>query len=69
MFERTHLGNRTRFFHPNGTSMQRLEEGFSYFEEWAIEIEKNKGFETGVDCKQFMSWQVCVHMYISVHST
>ena len=73
IFERTLLGNHTRFFRTNGTGMQHLEEGFSYFEEWAREVADNKGFDNGINCKQFISWQVflpffCFTIFFNLHS-
>lgn len=38
--------------------MQRLEKGFSYFLEWADELVINGKFESGVDSKKFIAWQV-----------
>ena len=39
--------------------MQRLEDGFSYFKEWAYELKKSGEFNSGVESKVFISWQVC----------
>ena len=58
IFERTLLGKKTRIFQPDGSSMQRLEKGFSYFLEWADELVINGEFESGVDSKKFIAWQV-----------
>ena len=41
--------------------MQRLQKGFSYFADWGQEIFKNGGFDSGVDNKHFISWQVHWH--------
>ena len=59
IFERTLLGKKTRFFQVDGTGMQRLEDGFSYFKEWAYELKKSGEFNSGVESKVFISWQVC----------
>ena len=66
IFERTILGRKTRIFKPDGLGIQRLNQGFSYFEEWAEELVKAGRFECGVECKDFLSWQVglintCMH--------
>ena len=58
IFERTLLGNKTRIFRHHGTGMQRLEKGFSYFREWAEELVEGGAFDSGVDSKQFLAWQV-----------
>ena len=58
IFERTLLGRKTRFFQFDGTGMQRLEDGFSYFKEWAYELKKSGEFDSGVESKVFLSWQV-----------
>ena len=69
IFERTLLGRKTRVFKPDGLSIQRLNQGFSFFEEWAEELVVNGSFECGVDSKEFISWQVCrsyvqyIHLY------
>lgn len=57
IFERTLLG-KTRIFYHDGSGMQRLEKGFSYFREWAEEHIQNGAFNTGVDSKEFIAWQV-----------
>lgn len=59
IFERTLLGKKTRIFQPDGTGMLRLDKGFSYFQDWAQEIVDGGVFESGVDSKQFIAWQVC----------
>ena len=38
IFEKTLLGTKTRIFQPDGTGIQRLNQGFSYFKEWAEEL-------------------------------
>ena len=58
IFERTILGQKTRIFQPDGSGIKRLDQGFSYFEEWAEELVKAGSFECGVECKDFISWQV-----------
>ena len=65
IFERTLLGKKTRIFQPDGSSMQRLENGFSYFLEWADELVVNGEFESGVDSKKFIACQVrgCDYVY------
>lgn len=62
IFERTLLGTKTRIFRPGGTGMQRLEKGFSYFREWAEALISSGAFNTGVENKQFIAWQV-LYMY------
>lgn len=59
IFEKTLLGRKTKIFDPHGSGIQRLNEGFSYFEEWAEELDENGCFDDGVECKSFISWQVC----------
>jgi hypothetical protein len=59
IFERTLLGKKTRIFQPDGSSMQRLEKGFSYFREWADELVEKGEFDSGVESKKFIAWQVC----------
>ena len=59
IFERTLLGKKTRIFQVGGTGLQRLEKGFSYFQEWVLELLDNGVFDTGVDSKYFIAWQVC----------
>ena len=49
IFERTLLGKKTRIFQQDGTGMQRLDKGFSYFREWAQELVDIGVFESGVD--------------------
>ena len=58
IFEKTLLGRKTRIFQPDGISIQRLDQGFSYFEEWAEELYVGGSFSGGVDCKGFIAWQV-----------
>lgn len=58
IFERTLLGDKTRIFQTGGSGIQRLEKGFSFFADWAQEIYKNGGFKSGIDNKNFISWQV-----------
>lgn len=61
MFEKTLLGTKTKIFNPQGLAIQRLNEGFSYFEEWAEKLDSDGCFEDVVDCKSFISWQVCMY--------
>ncbi len=58
IFEKTLLGSKTRIFDPEGTGIQRLEEGFDYFREWAKELVDFREFEDGVESKKFIAWQV-----------
>ena len=58
IFERTLLGKKTRIFRVDGAGMQRLNKGFVYFKECAEELIKNDKFQTGMDSKQFIAWQV-----------
>ena len=61
IFEKTLLGTKTKIFNPQGLAIQRLNEGFSYFEEWAEKLDSDGCFEDVVDCKSFISWQVCMY--------
>ena len=40
---------------------QRLNEGFSFFEEWAENLHGAGCFDVGVECKKFISWQVATY--------
>lgn len=60
LFERTLLGSKTRFFHAEGTGIQRLDEGFQYFRDWAEELVSSGEFGDGVESKKFIAWQVRV---------
>ena len=43
-------------FCPDGTGVQRLNEGgYDYFCEWAEELVKAGEFDSGVDCRYFIS--------------
>lgn len=68
IFERTLLGNKTRIFKPDGLSIQRLDQGFSFFEEWAEELIVDGSFGSGVDCRNFISWQVHI-INLIIHIT
>ena len=71
IFERALLGTRTRIFMSDGTAIQRLDEGFSYFKEWSDDL-TTSGFGNGVDSPHFISWQVTMCIMIkhcaTVHS-
>ena len=56
----TLLGSKTRFFCAEGTGIQRLNEGFQFFWDWAEELVVSGAFHDGVDSKKFIAWQVCV---------
>ena len=56
----------TCIFQPGGTGMQRLDKGFSYFQEWAQELVDSGAFESGVDRKLFITWQVCVNHVVHI---
>jgi len=58
IFERTLLGKKVRVFTAEGTSMQRLEEGFQFFTEWAEELVSSGAFDSGVESELFLAWQV-----------
>ena len=58
IFERTLLGRKTRICQSDGTSIQRLDKGYSYFEEWAQELIENGAFDNSVDSTHFIAWQV-----------
>lgn len=58
IFERTMLGNQVRIFYHGGPAIQRLNEGFAYFEEWAEELIDSGAFNNGVSTESFLSWQV-----------
>ena len=60
IFEQTLLGSKTRFFDYEGTGIQRLDEGFQYFKDWAEELVSSGEFDDGVDSKRFIVWQVCI---------
>lgn len=64
IFERTLLGKKTRFFSPSGTGMQHLDDGFAFFKQWCEELRSSGEFDSGVDSKHFLSWQVCVYNYV-----
>lgn len=66
MFERTLLGKKTRIFQSDGTGMQRLEKGFSYFQQWADELVESGEFESGVDSRKFIAWQVHIQDFTCV---
>ena len=53
IFERTLLGRRTRIFQPEGTAMQHLQKGFSFFKEWAEELIESGVFQAGVESRKF----------------
>ena len=58
MFETTLLGRKTRVFTADGTAIQRLEQGFSYFKDWSDGLIAQGEFDHGVDSPHFISWQV-----------
>ena len=58
IFEQTLLGSSVCVFDSSGTTIQRLDEGFEYFEEWAAELIDSGVFDEGVSSEQFLSWQV-----------
>lgn len=58
IFERTLLGTKVRVFNAEGTAIQRLSEGFAYFEEWTEELIDSGVFDNGVSTELFLSWQV-----------
>lgn len=54
LFEKSILGQRVRVFDVNGTTIQRMREGFKFFADWAEESHK------GDDKQLFLAWQVCL---------
>ena len=64
IFEKMLLGRKTRIFYAEGRSIQRLDEGFAYFREWADELIARGSFNGGVDSKDFIAWQVHVHVHV-----
>ena len=66
IFERTLLGTKTRIFMADGTAIQRLDEGFSYFKEWSENLRSLGVFGSGVDSSHFISWQVCINSAIII---
>ena len=44
LFERSIIGKKVRVFNVNGTTMQRMSEGFNFFADWAKENDDNKSF-------------------------
>ena len=54
MFERSLLGKHVRVFNSEGSTIQRMKEGFQYFVVWSLEhLQEGK-----CDTKHFISWQV-----------
>ena len=53
LFEKSILGQRVRIFDPNGSTIQRMENSFNFFAQWAREKPLDE-----VDSRQFLSWQV-----------
>lgn len=66
IFERTLLGSKTRFFHAEGTGIQRLDGGFQYFWDWAEQLVSAGEFMDGVHNTKFIAWQV--HTYVLIHN-
>ena len=69
IFERSILGKKVRVFDANGTTLQRMEEGFMFFSKWAKENQ-----DEDEDRKSFLAWQVSildlgmsVYIYRMVH--
>ena len=60
IFEKTLLGKKTRIFCAKGRGIQRLDEGFAYFREWADGLVKCGSFNGGVDSKDFIALQVVI---------
>ena len=60
IFEKTLLGRKTRIFCAKGRSIQRLDEGFAYFREWADGLVKCGSFNGGVDSNDFIALQVVI---------
>lgn len=59
IFERTLLGKKTRIFNIDGYGMQRMEDGFAFFEAWCKHLKQGGEFSNGaVESKVFLSWQV-----------
>ena len=67
MFEMTLLGSKTRFFCAEGTGIQRLNEGFQFFWDWAEELVVSGAFHDRVDgVDRKTAWQVCVFLMPTV---
>ena len=66
IFEKTLFGRKTRIFYAESRSIERLDEGFAYFREWADELVERGSFNGGVDSKDFIAWQVHVFVYVCV---
>ena len=49
LFERSIIEKKVRVFNVNGTTMQRMSEGFNFFADWARENDDNKSL---------LAWQV-----------
>ncbi len=52
IFEKSIIGKHVRVFSPKGFTIQRMEDGFQFFVDWANQNRKNK------DKKSFLAWQV-----------
>lgn len=59
VFEKSLLDKKVRVFKRDGTTIQRMEEGFAFFAKWAVECE-----EEDENRKSFLSWQVSTTMYV-----
>ena len=58
LFERSLLGRKVRVFNAKGTTIQRMEEGFEFFANWA----KEKIDTDDEDKNSFLSWQVSTQL-------
>ena len=60
LFEKSIIGQHVRVFHANGSTIQRMSEGFKFFAEWA-----EKSHKSG-DKKTFLAWQVFITQRIII---
>ena len=52
LFEKSILGQNVRVYTVDGTTIQRMSEGFKFFADWAKESQKS------ADKREFLAWQV-----------
>ena len=53
LFEKSIIGQKVRVFDVEGTTIQRMSEGFKFFADWA-----NENKQGDIDNKAFLAWQV-----------
>ena len=64
IFEKSMLGVKVQVFEPNGSTLQRIDEGYQFFVRWAEEI---KSREEDEEKPPFLAWQVRVQYYLLYH--